>query len=111
MRTYFPGTTCPDCKQKPKRNALDQRWQCACEDKVWPRPAYGQRGTPEEHASLTDAAFQMTTDNLGDTYYVGLHGNTVWLFDDGTWRSHPDAQNESLDDYLKRIKAVVATMV
>jgi hypothetical protein len=79
--------------------------------KVWPRRVYGKRGTPEEHAELTDAGFHMTTDTLGDTYYVGLHGNIVWLFDDGTWRSHPDAQNESLDEYLKRTQATVATMI
>lgn len=111
MRTYFTGTICPDCKQIPKRNAFDERWQCACEGKVWPRRVYGKRGTPKEHAELTDAGFHMTPNTLGDAYYVGLHGNIVWLFDDGTWRSDPDAQNESLHEYLKRIQATVATMI
>lgn len=105
MRTYFAGIICTDCKQVPERNSGDSRWQCACDGKIWPR-VYGQRGTAEEHARLVDTGFLMTTDSLGDTYYIGQHGNIVWLFDDGTWRVHPDSRHESLDEFLERIKAV-----
>ncbi len=60
---------------------------------------------------LTDAGFQMTTDTLGDTHYVGRIGNIVWRFDEGTWRSNPDVQNESLGEYVDRMKAATAAML
>jgi hypothetical protein len=104
MRTYFSGTVCPKCKETPKRNRFDSRWQCACEGKVWSAPVHGQRGAPEEHGQLTDAGFQMTTDTLGDTYYLGPSGHVVWLFNDGTWRVNPDAQHGTLEEYLERVR-------
>jgi hypothetical protein len=97
---------CLDCKQEPKRNRFDARWQCACEGKVWP-PMRGQRGDVEEHAKLTDAGFQMTSDTIGDSYYVGPHAHIVWLFEDRTWKAYPDSQYDSLDRYLEYIKSSV----
>jgi len=67
---------------------------------------HGKRGNPDEHAKLTEAGFQMTSDTIGDTYYVGPHNFLVWLFEDGTWRSYPEYPCEgSLDAYLAHIEA------
>jgi hypothetical protein len=50
----------------------------------------------------------MTSDTIGDTYYVGPHSHIVWLYEDGTWRVEPDSQYESLDSYLEYMKSVAA---
>ena len=107
VRPYAQAPVCPDCKQIPRRNRFDERWQCRCNDRVWPSK-HGSRGEPEEHAKLTKAHFQMTTDTLGDTYYVGPLGNTAWLYEDGTWRSDPDTEYHDLDKYLAFITTSAA---
>jgi hypothetical protein len=107
MRAYADSPACPDCRQIPKRYRFDSRWKCGCEGRVWPR-VYGKRGDPEEHDKLTKAHFQMTTDTVGDTYYVGPFSQIVWLYADGTWRSEPDTQYRDLDKYLKYLTASAA---
>jgi hypothetical protein len=69
---------------------------------------HGQRGNVEEHANLTDAGFHMTSDTIGDTYYVGQLGHIVWLFEDQTWKVEPAVQYDSLDEYLAHVKLLVA---
>jgi hypothetical protein len=65
----------------------------------------GRRGDTIEHETLIKAGFQMTTDTIGDTYYVGLHRQIVWLFEDGTWRLEPDRQHSTLDEYLEHYRS------
>jgi hypothetical protein len=50
----------------------------------------------------------MTTDTVGDTYYVGPFSQIVWLYADGKWRSEPDTQYRDLDKYLKYLTASAA---
>jgi len=45
----------------------------------------------------------MTTDTIGDTYYVGPLGHLVWLYENGTWRSEPDTEYRVLEEYLEHI--------
>jgi hypothetical protein len=104
MRTYFRGTICPDCRQAPKKNPFELRWECACEGKNWPLDC-GQRGTPEEHSELKNAGFEITSDGA-DVYYVGPLGHIVWLFVDSTWRCAPESQHQSLETYLEYMKSV-----
>jgi len=107
MRVYADKTVCPDCKQTPKRNRFDGRWQCGCEGRLW-STVHGGRGDPEEHTKLTMAHFQITSDTLGDTYYVGPFSHIAWLYEDGTWRSEPDTPHRDLDSYLEYITASAA---
>jgi hypothetical protein len=104
MRNYAASPICPDCQQIPKRYQFDSRWLCGCEGRTWPR-LRGTRGDPREHGKLTEANFHMTTDSLGDTQYLGSSGQTVWLYENGTWRSDPDTKYRDFDEYVTAMAA------
>ncbi len=107
MRTYADSPVCPDCGQVPKRYQSDERWVCGCEGRTWPR-IHSRRGNPEEHDKLTKARFVMRTDNLGDTCYFHPSGHhTVYLYDNGTWRSEPDTAYRDLDGYLEQVSVAL----
>lgn len=80
---------------------------CGCEGRTWPR-IRSTRGEPEEHAKLTAAKFVMRTDNQGDTCYFDSSGHTLYLYENGTWRTEPDTEYRDLDDYLERVAASAA---
>jgi hypothetical protein len=106
MRTYVDSPVCPDCKQIPKRYEFDTRWLCGCEGREWPR-IHSMRGTPEEHDKLTKARFIMRSDTFGDVCYcypsTSNPNTTIWLYENGTWRSEPDTVHRDLDSYLQQI--------
>jgi hypothetical protein len=110
MRTYADSPVCPDCGQIPQRYEFDSRWLCKCEGRTWPA-LHSVRGNSEEHNKLTNARFIMRSDSLGDVRYCYPSTSNpkviIWLYDNNTWRSEPEATDRDLYSYLEQLGVAV----